>query len=98
MRNINEPISFINGSAIWRLHGTHGLTVDTSLELLWEDHSMLPTWGNLIDAAAKDGINIDRFIDRLVFLSGNIYEEPYRTQIIDGLIVFKKDRECPTSS
>ena len=98
MRNINEPISFINGFAVWYLHGTHGLTVDTSLELLWEDHSILPTWGDLIDAAAKDGINTDRFIDRLVFLSSNIYEEPYRTQITDGLTTFKKDRTCPTNS
>lgn len=98
MRNLKEPISFINGNVVWNLHGTHGLTVDTSLEILWEEHSMLPTWGNLVDSAAKDGINVDRFIDHLIFLANNIYEEPYRIQIVNGLALFKDEKLCQTIS
>lgn len=54
----------IDGAEVWRLHAEMGFPLDLSVPMLW-DEGEVPSWDRLLTAAAKDGANLPRLVERL---------------------------------
>jgi hypothetical protein len=57
-------VNMVDGSAIWRLHATHGVPLDISVPECGRRGIMI-TWLKLLIAADKDGANWTTLIPRL---------------------------------
>ncbi len=65
-------MSLIDGKLVWVAHATHGLPLEISLPILF-DEGIMPTWDTLLGAAQQDGANIERLVSRLVVIAGDVY-------------------------
>lgn len=57
-------MTLVDGAAIWTLHATHGFPVDLSIPMLASE-DCVPTWVPLLEAARRDGADMERLVTRL---------------------------------
>jgi len=64
----------IDGAIIWAAKAQRGVPLDMALDMC-KERGMVPNWTQLVAAAAKDGINVERFKKELARLVQEVYHE-----------------------
>jgi len=74
----------INGALVWSLHATHGLPLEISIPMLAE-RGFVPTWCDILCAAARDGCQWTVLIPRLQDAVADSYPQDYANVVRDRL-------------
>jgi alanyl-tRNA synthetase len=77
-------MNILDGKVIWSLHATHGFPLEISIPMI-ADKGFVPSWDRLLNAAKKDGTNIDRLVGRLQDIARDAYAEPTSNIIAERL-------------
>lgn len=74
----------VDGAQLWALHATRGFPIELSIPLL-AAQGYVASWDALLEAAKRDGANMDRLTDRLCEAVADAYPHPIATVIVPRL-------------
>lgn len=69
-----------NGARLWYIKATLGLPLDWALTILARE-GFVPSWVDLLRAAARDGANIPKLVRELQFYVREAYPADYAKEV-----------------